>query len=242
MSQYKERTYRRKLKPEGLVSFSVAVKETDLWVCAESCLEDETRNLILDARHQLEAYLKLHPGFITTLSPVNQDPYAPPVVKEMIKETGKLNIGPMASVAGAIAQKVGRGLLNFTEEVIVENGGDIFLKTARPITISLFAGNAPLSEKFALTLPPEKMPLGVCSSSATIGHSLSLGITDLACVLSPSVALADAAATAFGNRIKNKTDLTKIKAWAEEIVEIMGVVVIVNDQLAAWGDIELTEL
>ena len=148
----------------------------------------------------------------------------------------------MASVAGAIAQEVGRGLLDFTDEIIVENGGDIFLKTARPITISLLAGNSPLSEKFALALPPEKMPIGVCSSSATVGHSLSLGITDLTCVLSPSAALADAAATAFGNRIKNKTDLEKINVWAEELGEITGVVVIVNDKLAAWGDIELTGL
>ncbi|MBW1868220.1 MAG: UPF0280 family protein, partial [Deltaproteobacteria bacterium] len=103
-------------------------------------------------------------------------------------------MGPMAAVAGAIAQYVGMGLLDLTDQVIVENGGDIFLKADRSLTVSVFAGASPLSGRFGLLIPVSRMPLGVCSSSATVGHSLSRGIADVVCILSPSSALADGAA------------------------------------------------
>jgi len=148
----------------------------------------------------------------------------------------------MASVAGAVAQRVAGGLLRFTDQVIVENGGDIFLKTNRPATVSIFAGASPLSERLGLKIPVKQMPLGVCSSSAKVGHSLSLGIADVACLLSPSAALADGAATALGNRVKRKEDLETVAAWAGQIEGIVGGVVIVDDRIAAWGDIELVEL
>jgi hypothetical protein len=148
----------------------------------------------------------------------------------------------MASVAGAIAQYVAKGLLQWTEQVIVENGGDIFLKANRPVTVSIFAGESPLSGKIGVTVPMEKMPLGICSSSATVGHSLSMGIADLVCLLSSSAVLADGAATALGNRIRSKTDLEKIAAWADEMNGIFGGLVIVGDEMATWGEIELVGL
>ena len=75
----------------------------------------------------------------------------------------------MASVAGAIAQFVAQGLLESTNQVIVENGGDIFLKVNRPVNVSVFAGESPLSEKIGLKIPSRQMPLGICSSSGTVG-------------------------------------------------------------------------
>lgn len=242
MTLYRERTYRKKVNAGDLVSFHVAVRETDLWVSADKNLETDTMDLILDCRYQLETYIRSHSGFVTSLLPQHEDPFAPPVVREMIDVTRKLDVGPMASVAGAIAQFVGGGLLEFTDQVIVENGGDIFLKTHRPVTVSVFAGASPLSERFGLLIPARQMPLGVCSSSATVGHSLSMGITDVICLLSSSAALADGAATALGNRIKRKTDLEKVGLWAGDIKEILGGVVIVEDRMATWGDIELVEL
>jgi len=175
MPQYIERTYRNRVSAKDLTCFSVAVKETDLWVCANKNLEKETRDLIFDCRHQLESYIKSHPEFPNSLVPLMADPYAPPIVKEMIRATVKVDVGPMASVAGAIAEYVTMGLLNLTDQVIVENGGDIFLKADRPLTVSVFAGASPLSGKFGLLIPLSQMPLGVCSSSATVGHSLSRG-------------------------------------------------------------------
>jgi ApbE superfamily uncharacterized protein (UPF0280 family) len=242
MAQYIERTYRNRVNAKGLTCFSVAVKETDLWVCADENLENATKDLIFGCRHQLESYIKSHPGFPSSLVPLAADPYAPPIVKEMIRATGKVHVGPMASVAGAIAQYVGMGLLNFTDQVIVENGGDIFLKADRPLTVSVFAGASPLSGRFGLLVPVSRMPLGVCSSSATVGHSLSRGIADVVCALSLSAALADGAATALGNKLKNKRDLEEVATWADQIEGLLGGIAIVEDTMATWGDIELVEL
>jgi hypothetical protein len=224
------------------LSFHVAVKETDLWISAEHVLEREAVGLVLDCRHQLEQYGASHPSFLTALEPLSADPYAPAVVKDMISRTRGLGVGPMASVAGAIAQHVGLGLLGWSGQIIVENGGDIFLKAARSVTVCLFAGESPLSDHVGLVIPERMMPLGVCSSSATVGHSLSTGVADVVCVLSPSAALADGAATALCNRIGSRKELRRLDALAGAIEGIIGVVVIMGDHLATWGDVELAAL
>jgi ApbE superfamily uncharacterized protein (UPF0280 family) len=242
MSRHEERTYRKKVSTSDMTSFQVAVKETDLWVSADRNLEKETTDLVFEYRNQLETYISIHPEFATSLSPYGQDPYAPSMIREMIDVTRGLGVGPMASVAGAIAQYVGRGLMRITDQVIVENGGDIFLKAGRPVTVSIFAGDSLLSEKFGLLIPERQMPLGICSSSARVGHSLSMGIADVVCLLSPSAALADGAATALGNRIMAKKDIEKVAVRANEIEGIVGGVVIVEDSMATWGDVELVEL
>jgi uncharacterized protein len=242
MSRHEERTYRKKVSSNDMTSFHVAVKETDLWVSADRNLEKETADLVFQYRKQLETYISMHPEFATSLSPCGQDPYAPSMIREMIDVTRGLGVGPMASVAGAIAQYVARGLMRITDQVIVENGGDIFLKAGRPVTVSIFAGDSLLSEKFGLLIPERQMPLGVCSSSARVGHSLSMGIADVVCLLSPSAALADGAATALGNRIMAKNDIEKVAGRANEIEGIVGGVAIVEDSMATWGDVELVEL
>jgi ApbE superfamily uncharacterized protein (UPF0280 family) len=242
MRPYGERTYRERIRVKDLVSFRVVVKETDLWVSAGRDLEKETRDLVLDCRHQLETYIRSHPEFATALLPYKEDPLAPALVREMIEASREVGVGPMASVAGAIAQNVGGGLLKLTDQVIVENGGDIFLKASRDVTVSIFAGSSPLSEKLGLLIHAPQMPLGICSSSGTVGHSLSRGITDVVCLLSSSAALADGAATALGNRVKRKTDLERVAEWAGLIDGIVGGVVIVKDRMATWGDIELVGL
>ncbi len=242
MRQYKERNYRKRVNARDLVSFRVAVQETDLWVSADRSLEEETRDLILVHRHQLERYIQSHPDFLTTLQPYPTDPYAPSLVKEMIEVTSGIGVGPMASVAGAIAQYVARGLQQWTDQVIVENGGDIFLKANRPVTVSIFAGESPLSGKIGVMIPSEKMPMGICSSSATVGHSLSMGVADLVCLLSSSAVLADGAATALGNRIKSKNELENIASWVDQMKGISGGLVIVGDKMATWGEIELVGL
>jgi ApbE superfamily uncharacterized protein (UPF0280 family) len=237
-----ERTYRNRIKAKGLVSFRVEVNETDLWLSADKNLEDEARNLVLQGRHHIESYIAANPDFKDTLVPWEDDPFAPVLVKEMINASNKVGVGPMAAVAGAIAQFVGEGLLDFSDQVIVENGGDTFIKTGRPVTISVLAGNSPLSGKIGLLFPEERMPLGVCSSSGTVGHSLSLGKADAVCLISPSSALGDAAATALGNTIVLESDLGNAPSWAEKIEGIEGGLVILGEKMAAWGNIELVAL
>jgi ApbE superfamily uncharacterized protein (UPF0280 family) len=242
MTKYTERHYRGRARARGLRSFQVAVKETDLWVNAEQDLKGETRDLIIRYRHQLERYIESHPLFLTNLQPLPEDPYAPLMVAEMIRVTKGIGVGPMAAVAGALAQYVGKGLLHFSDQVIVENGGDIFLQAERAVTISIFAGDSPLSEQIGLKIPSRQMPLGVCSSSGKVGHSLSEGIADVICILSTSAILADAAATLLGNRIKAAADLREFGNWVQEIEGLLGGVAVVGDKLAVWGDIELVGL
>ncbi len=242
IEENEKRTYRKRVRAHDLVSFHVAVKQTDLWVSAEAVLEKETRDLVFDCRRQLESYISARPEFSTSLMPWLEDPYAPSMVKEMITVTRDLGVGPMASVAGAIAQYVADGLREFTGQVIVENGGDVFIRAARPVTVAILAGNSPLNERFGLLIPERQMPVGVCTSSATVGHSLSMGIADAACILSSSGALADGAATAVGNMVRRKADLEKVGAWSSKIKGVIGGILIVDDRMATWGDIKLVEL
>jgi len=150
-----------------------------------------------------------------------------------------VGVGPMAAVAGAIAEMVGRELLNFSSEVIVENGGDIFLCHKKMRHIGIYAGDSPLSGKLALEIEPEDTPLGVCTSSGTVGHSLSFGKADAAIVLSPSAALADAAATAVGNMVKTAEDMPRAIEFVREVEGLTGIAIIVGDKMAVWGKINL---
>jgi hypothetical protein len=227
---------------EGLIAFRVAVKETDLMVLANREFSREVRELVVRERQQLEGYIETHPEFAQSLNPWPEDPFAPPVVREMIAAGKRTGVGPMAAVAGAIAERVGRGLMPVNAEVIVENGGDIFLKVIRPATVALFAGKSPLSQRIGIKIDPSLGPLGVCTSSGRVGHSLSFGQADAACVLAPSAALADACATALGNRVSNATAINPALEWVAEVPGIIGAVVIVGDKLGAWGRVELTPL
>jgi ApbE superfamily uncharacterized protein (UPF0280 family) len=239
---YKPRTYRTRMARSGLTGFHVAVKETDLWVLASRDFSSQVRELVIQERQQLEAYIAGHPSFLTTLVPWPEDPYAPPVVREMIAAAAACGVGPMAAVAGTLAARVGRPLTQLSPEVIVENGGDIFLAVRQPATVALFAGKSPLSQRVGLQIDPHLSPLGVCTSSATVGHSLSLGRADAACVLAPSPALADAAATALGNRVQGPDTVAPALEWVATLPDILGAVVIVAEKLGAWGRVELVPL
>jgi ApbE superfamily uncharacterized protein (UPF0280 family) len=236
------RTYRTRMAREGLVGFGVKVQQTDLWVMAARDFSREVRQAVVQERAQLEAYIAAHPGFLETLAPWPEDPFAPPVAREMIAAAARAGVGPMAAVAGALAEQVGRVLLSLSDEVIVENGGDIFLRVTRPATVALFAGKSPLSSKVGLKIDPEWGPLGVCTSSGTVGHSLSFGRADAACVVAPAAALADACATALGNRVPDPGAIAPALKWTATIPEILGAVVIVGEQLGAVGRLELVPL
>jgi ApbE superfamily uncharacterized protein (UPF0280 family) len=239
---YEPRTYRSRMARPGLVGFRVAVQETDLWVLAERDLTPEVRQVVLQERRQLEAYIAAHPGFLPTLTPWPEDPFAPPVVREMIAAGRAVGVGPMAAVAGALAERVGRALESQSAEIIVENGGDLYLQVATAATISLFAGKSPLSHRVGLKIDPELSPLGVCTSSGTVGHSLSFGRADAACILAHNAALADAAASALGNRVQDAGSIAAALDWAAQVPDLLGAVVIVGDKLGAWGRVELVPL
>jgi len=227
---------------KNLVGFRVAVKETDLFVHAVNPLEDITRELILKHRGVIEAYIKRYPEFANMLTPWRISGPAPIIINHMASAGEKAGVGPMAAVAGAIAEHVGMDLLRHTPEVVVENGGDVFFKTNGPITIGIFAGKSRLSLGMGLRVDPGKEPLSVCTSSGTVGHSLSFGKADAVCVLSRSCSLADAAATSIGNRITSKANIGPAIEFGKKIKEISGIVVIVGGEIGMWGELEVVRL
>jgi len=239
---YEKRTYRNLVKTDDLVKFEVIVKETDLLLRAERDLSNETRESVLKYRHQLETYIETNPEFQRSLIPLKNDPYAPEIVREMIRTTQLAQVGPMAAVAGAMAEFVSKDLLPISKEVIVENGGDIYLATSRERTIGIFAGNSPLSLKVGVVISPKDSPLGVCTSSGTVGPSLSFGKADAVCILSKSGALADAAATSVGNIVKEKKDIELGLERGKEIEGVSGVLIIVGEKMGVWGNLKLTRL
>ena len=239
---YEKRTYRNLVRTDDLIKFEVVVKETDLLVRAERDLSKETRESVFKYRHQLETYIAMNPEFQKSLFPLRDDPYAPEIVQEMILASQLAHVGPMAAVAGAIAESVSKDLLKLSKEIIVENGGDIYLAISKERTIGIFAGNSPLSLKIGLVISPEETPLGICTSSGTVGPSLSLGKADAVCILAKSSALADAAATAVGNIIKEKKDIERGLERGKEIEGVLGTLIIVEEKMGIWGNIKLTQL
>jgi len=145
-------------------------------------------------------------------------------------------------VAGAMAEFVSKDLLKISKQVIVENGGDIYLATLKERMIGVYAGASPLSMKLGILVSPEDSPLGVCTSSGTVGPSLSFGKADAVCILSKSAAIADAAATAVGNVVREKKDIERGLEKGKEVEEVLGTLIIVGERMGVWGDIRLAQL
>ena len=237
---YKPRSYRSWSKSGDLVFFEVIEKETDLAIYALTDLEKQARALVLTCRNDLVQYIKRDPAFQHSLEPVTLEAEAPKIAIDMADAGRKAGVGPMAAVAGAIAEFVAREIARFSSEIIVENGGDIFLMTAKTRTLGIYAGEAsPFSGKLALEIGPSEEGLGVCTSSGTVSHSLSFGKSDAVVIISRDTALADAVATATGNMIKGPEDISDGIDFARSIKGVMGVLAIVQDKMGSWGEIKL---
>ena len=239
---YEERTYRDRVRTADLINFEVMVRETDLLVRAKKDLTHETRESVLKYRHQLETYIAGRPEFQKSLIPMQDDAFAPEIAREMIRTSRVVGVGPMAAVAGAMAEFVARDLLPFSHEIIVENGGDLYLATAKERTVGIYAGSSPLSLKVGILVTPEDSPLGICTSSGTVGPSLSFGKADAVCILSKSAALADAAATAVGNLVRDKKDMESGLERAKSIEGVLGCLLILADRMGAWGNVKVARL
>jgi hypothetical protein len=236
------RFYRHWIKGDDLVSFELAVKQTDLYIRSRRNLKDKALDSVLKHRASLESYIARHPVFLTTLQPYQAEAGVPAIVQEMARVSQLTGVGPMAAVAGAIAEATGRDLLAFTPEIMVENGGDIFVKISKRRVVGIYAGQSSLSQRIALEIMPRETPLGICTSSGTVGHSLSLGSADAVVVLSPSTALADAAATTLCNMVKAADDIPQAIERARSIEGLQGLVVIADDKMGVWGKVRIVPL
>lgn len=236
---YQKRFYREMVRKSDLIGQEVIVKETDLFIFAEKNIKDTALEIVKKYRREIEDYIAKRPEFVTSLEPISEDPKSSDIIKEMIWASGLAGVGPMASVAGAVAEFTGIELLKYSKEIIIENGGDIFMKSDKARTIAIYAGDSPLSNKICIKIKPEDTPLGVCTSSGTVGHSLSFGRADACVIIAKSTILADAVATATCNRIKEKKDIAPGLEFGLSIKGVKGAVVILGKDFGSIGDIEL---
>jgi uncharacterized protein len=236
---YQPRTYRNWVKNQDLITFNVIVEETDCYISSASNLAGKARRIIQKYRSQLKKYIASHPLFLTTLEPFSFEKDAPLIVKSMCQAGERASVGPMAAVAGAIAHFAGEELAAFSKDVIIENGGDIYLRSLRNRLIGIYAGNSPLSGKIGIEIPAQDTPLGISTSSGTVGHSLSFGKADAVAVLADTAVLSDAIATGIGNLIITPADIPIGLSRAQNISGVRGIVIIKDDEMGVWGNIQL---
>ena len=240
--KFQRRAYRKWVFRGKLRELRARVGESDLQILSDIPLDKKwVLEKLAFYRQQIEDYISGRDSrFFTALKPLSVEPTAPPIVRAMAEAGRKAGVGPMAAVAGAIAQFLGTDLLTRgCREVIVENGGDIFIKLLRPARVGLYAGSSPLSGKLMIRVRPEQTPCGICTSSGTVGHSLSFGSCDSATVICRDALLADACATALGNRVDSKNDMARAIGFVRGIRGVRGALVVIGKDLAGWGEIEL---
>lgn len=243
---YEKRTYRTQFNVSRFRSFEVKYLETDLWIGIDTASYKEDMKTVAsekaeELRKKLDSYIETEPFFKKSLKPFSPSENAPMEAKEMAAATEIAGVGPMATVAGMFAREVGKAILqNFSvEELVIENGGDIFALIKDEIVLSVFAGESPLSERIGLVIPPETGEIGICTSAGTVGPSLSLGKADAVVVICRDVVLADAFATAFGNKVKTPNDVEKVINQAEKFPEILSMLIVCDDKIGIRGDFEI---
>lgn len=247
-----QRTYRASCTPrEDETAFQVVVEQSDLWIVASRNLNAPALKALHKLRSQLKAWMQWQPAFATSFSPLPVPQQAPAIVREMCLAAERCEVGPMAAVAGAVAEHVAAALRPLSSEVLVENGGDLFLHSSRE-RIAGFLPDPASGQLIGLHLPPEAFPMSLCGSSATIGHSASLGQGELVVVRSRSGAFADAAATALCNRLHEPRDIDAVlqlaRQWSAPAQDypphftLDGIFAQCKGQVALWGEMELTTL
>jgi len=236
------RAYRNQFSQQRFRSFGVNYKDTDLWIGVDPAsfreeMKKAAHSKVVQLRSEMEAYLLNDPVFGQTFEPYRTEPNAPEIVRWMAEAANRAGVGPMAAVAGAFSEAVGRHLIEHfdIQELVVENGGDIFLKIESNLLMSVYAGNSPLSEKIGIDIQASESPLGVCTSAGTVGPSVSLGKTDATMIICRNTALADALATTFGNLVQTPDDVSQVIQQTEKFPEILSAVIICQDKVGIRG-------
>jgi uncharacterized protein len=236
------RIYRQQQRKTGLVSFEITVKETNLHIQADTDLSAQAIQAVKQCRGLIEGHIRQEPAFAGALLPLGVPDTAPQVIRDMAQAAAAANVGPMAAVAGAVAEYTGRHLLSFSSQIIVENGGDIFIFSHTDTVVSIFAGTSPLSLTAGIQVPAQKTAFGVCTSSGTFGHSTSFGNADAVMVMARTCMLADAAATGLANQVNTADDIPGVLEKGRRISGIQGLVIILGTQIGLWGDLKLVPL
>lgn len=228
----------RMTRREGLYALYMAYKETRAYLKVDD--KDvglEILNRLYRARRLLDIYLRIHPEFFRSLSPVDPKPSAPEAALIMAEAAHRAGVGPSAAVAGALIDAALDGV--GASHILLENGGEVYAKVNRETRIGIYAGPSPFTGKLALTLRGGDPPIGVGTSSASVGYALTFGEADAATAIADDAALADAAATAICNAVEGPDP-----AWlrsginaAKRIKGLRGAIIIKGSNMMAWGSL-----
>lgn len=241
-----ERTYRKHFRQDRWAHFGCKHQETDLYIGVDRAswqpeLIGYTRQFIRQLRSEMDDWIGRHPEYARALLPCEASPDAPEIFREMSAAARKSRIGPMSAVAGAVAQQTGEALKKrfHLNEVVVENGGDIYADIREDLDVAVFAGSSPLSEKVGLHIKAAYAPLGICTSSGTVGPSLSFGQADAVLIVCREAPLADTYATAFANLIQTTADLQPCIEKIQCCPEILAAIAIKDDKIGICGSFAL---
>lgn len=234
---------------KDIFSYQIVYKETSLFIRSPKDYKNRVLRTLISLRKPLENYIKENPDFLTSLSPLKPKKNAPKIVKKMCEVSQKTKIGPMSAVAGTIAEFLGYEILkwlkkeNLKEFLIIENGGDIFAYVNEPITVGIYAGeNSLFTGKIGIRISLLNQPLGICTSSGTLGHSLSFGKADAVVIVSNSASFSDTLATATCNLLKTQQDILKVIEFAKKFEELLFVCIIIGKNISFWSKVENIEV
>ena len=149
---YQDRFYRNFSSTSRWKSFRVKVESTDLYIKANNDFSADVKTLVKKIRNQIKAHINKQHTFLTALEPVCRLKHVPLVIEKMYNASEASGVGPMAAVAGAVCESVGEALLEKSPEIIVENGGDIYIKVQEPVVVSVFAGESAFSGKIGFKI------------------------------------------------------------------------------------------
>lgn len=215
------------------------LKETIVTIQADdSSYIEIARDAIRENRSELESYIASDPFFRSTLEPYDVEGDFPEVVSRMIVAGNAMGIGPMSAVAGTISALAVEAMVDAGATfAIVDNGGDIAIINDRPVLMGIYAGNSPLKD-IGFVMEARDFITGVCTSSGSVGPSISFGMADAAIVFSDNVSLADSAATALGNGTDvGKEAVERSFDVVKDVEGIKGAIVIQGEFMGFWGDV-----
>ena len=171
---------------------------------------------IIHIRNELENYLLKDQDFLLALEPIKRDGNLPLIVKTMVESSNIADVGPMACVAGTISEiSLDYLIANDSRYSIIENGGDIAMINDEEVLCGIYSNNEVLGNDIAFKIKSRKRPLGICTSSGKIGHSISFGTSDSVTVISKSASIADGLATRIANEINGESSEDKVSNGLE---------------------------
>ncbi len=232
--------YRVLVSGNAKYSWKITYKYSDLYISSDNDILDKIKEKILSFYEIVEDTISKNPLFEKSLNPIQVHDCCVSLIKEMCSSSAKFNVGPMASVAGALCEYIAKDIDKKTKYLVIENGGDIYLRANKDINIGVFLKSKYFNKNdLIFKLKKEYLPCGIASSSGTFGHSLSLGKSDLVVVIAKNAMIADSAATSIGNRINTKDDIEKTINHFKNYEEILGLIIIKDDKIGLYGIIEL---